>query len=226
VTVLQHPAHLVDVERVLGHQHHRRPAGDARPRGDVAGVTAHDLDDHDPVVRLGGRVQPVDGVDADLDRGVEPEGELGGRQVVVDGLRHPDDGDALVGEAGGDPERVLAADGDEGVDAVIRERRPHGVGPAVDLVGVGARRPEDGAAPREGATERLDAEGYHVVLDRPPPPVAQADHLVAVHALALADHGAHDRVETGAVAATGEHRHLHGRDVTEPPAPPRRERGG
>jgi hypothetical protein len=35
-------------------------SGDAAVDGDPAGVAAHHLDDHDAVVRLGRRVQPVD----------------------------------------------------------------------------------------------------------------------------------------------------------------------
>ena len=58
---------------------------------DPPGVAAHDLDDHHPVVALGGGVQPVDGVGRDLHRGVEPEGEVGLRQVVVDRLGNADD---------------------------------------------------------------------------------------------------------------------------------------
>ena len=201
VAVLDDPADLVDVERPLGHQHHRRPAGDAGPGGDVARVAAHDLDDHDPVVRLGRGVQPVDGVDAHLHGGVEPEGHLGGGQVVVDGLGHPDHGQALGGQPRRDAERVLAADRHQGVDAVVGQRGPDGVGPPVDLVGVGPRRAEDRAAPREGAAERLDAEVDDLVLDRAAPPVTDADHLVAVDLLALADHRPHHRVEPGAVAA-------------------------
>ena len=64
----------------------------AAPRsGDPAGVAAHHLDDHDPVVGLGGGVQAVDRLGHDLHRGVEAEGEVGDPpSVVVDRLRHAD----------------------------------------------------------------------------------------------------------------------------------------
>ena len=78
VARLQGVAHRVEVEGLLGDQDHGGAAGDARPQGDVPGVTAHDLDHHHPVVRLGGGVEPVDGLGGDLDRGVEAEGLLGG----------------------------------------------------------------------------------------------------------------------------------------------------
>ena len=53
---------------------------------------AHDLHDHDPVVRLGGRVEAVDGLGADRHSRVEPERVVGGGEVVVDRLRNPNDG--------------------------------------------------------------------------------------------------------------------------------------
>src|SRR5581483_3284105 len=76
VTMTDGGAHVVDVEGILGDQHHHRSPTDARPQGDVTGMAPHHLDDHHAVVRLGRRVQPVDGVDADLHRGVEPERQL------------------------------------------------------------------------------------------------------------------------------------------------------
>ena len=71
-------ADLLDVERLLGDQH-RRSAPPAMPgvQRDPAGVPAHHLDHEDPVVGLGGGVQPVDRLDRDVDRGVEAEGEVG-----------------------------------------------------------------------------------------------------------------------------------------------------
>ena len=91
VTLAKDRADLVDVERHLGDQDHRGPAGDAGVRRDPAGVAAHDLDDHHPVVALGGGVQAVDRVGGDLHRGREPERQVGADDVVVDRLRHADD---------------------------------------------------------------------------------------------------------------------------------------
>ena len=65
--------------------------------GDPAGVAAHHLDDQHPVVAVGGRVQAVDRLHRDVDRGVEAEGVVGGAEVVVDRLRHADDRHAVLG---------------------------------------------------------------------------------------------------------------------------------
>ena len=117
-----HPrADVLDVEGLLGDQHHAGAAGDAGVQRDPAGVAAHHLDDQHAVVRLGGRVQAVDRLGGDVDRGVEAEREVGAGQVVVDRLGHADDVDAEVGELGRHAERVLAADRDQRVDAVAGE---------------------------------------------------------------------------------------------------------
>ena len=61
----------------------------ARPRRDVTGMAAHDLDDHHTVVRLGRGVQAVDRFGRDFDCSDEAKGEIGALDVVVDGFGHP-----------------------------------------------------------------------------------------------------------------------------------------
>ena len=115
---------LVDVERLLGDQDDVGAAGHAGVQRDPAGVPAHDLDDQRAVVRLGGRVQPVDRLGRDVHRGVEAEGVVGGAEVVVDRLRHADDLHAVVVQLRRDAEGVLAADRDQRVDARARRGWP------------------------------------------------------------------------------------------------------
>ena len=146
LAVAQPLADLVEVERALGHEDHVGAARHPRVAGDPAGVAAHHLDHDHAVVRLGGGVQPVDRVGGDLHRGLEAEGEVGAREVVVDRLRHADDVDAVLDQPAGDPERVLAADRDQRVDALLAQRRAHLLEPALLLVRVRPRRTEDGAA--------------------------------------------------------------------------------
>jgi hypothetical protein len=59
-------------------------------------MSSHHLEHHDAVVRLGGRVQPVRSLARDPHGREEPDAEVGLSDVVVDGLRDADDGDALV----------------------------------------------------------------------------------------------------------------------------------
>ena len=96
-------------------------------------MTAHHLDDHDAVVRLGCRVQPVDRLGADRDRGVEAECVVGSREIVVDRLRDPHDREVVLGvQACRDTERVLAADRHERVEALRREMLEHTLDRAFD----------------------------------------------------------------------------------------------
>jgi hypothetical protein len=127
---------------------------------DPAGVPAHDLDDERAVVRLGGGVQPVDGVDGDLHRGVEAEGVVGGAEVVVDRLRDADDVQAGRGQLGRDAEGVLAADRDQRVDAGLLEVAADLLDAVLDLHDVGPAAAEDGAAAREDAPGLLHAERH------------------------------------------------------------------
>ena len=71
--MLEQAARLLDRDRLLGDQDHVGAAGDPGVERDPARMPAHHLDDHDAVVRLGGRVQPVDRLGRDRDRRVEAE---------------------------------------------------------------------------------------------------------------------------------------------------------
>ena len=96
---------------------------DPRIAGDPAGVAAHRLDDHDPPVRLGGRLEAVDRLHHDIDARVEAERDVGRAEVVIDRLGDADGGQAAIGEEfAGDAERVVAADGDQGVQLEPFER--------------------------------------------------------------------------------------------------------
>ena len=105
-------------------------------------------------------------------------------------------------------QRALAADGDDGVDAVALHRALHLLQAALDLEGVDARGAQDGAAAVEDAGGRLPGEAEVVVLQQALPAVPQAHHLEAVLAGA-ADDGADDRVEAGAITPAGQDGDFH-----------------
>ncbi len=71
-------------------------AGDSGVERDPAGVASHHFHDHDAVMRFGGGVDAVDGVGCDVDGGVKAEGDLGGGEVIVDGLGNADDGQTFA----------------------------------------------------------------------------------------------------------------------------------
>ncbi len=178
-------------------------------QGDPAGVAAHHLDDEDPVVGLGGGVQPVDRLGRDVHRRVEAEGEVGAGEVVVDGLGYADHIDAEVGQLGRDPEGVLAADRDQRVDAVLGEVRLDLLHAAVDLERVGPRGPQDRAATRQDPAHLGHPELHGDALERAAPSVTEADEVVVVVLDPLADHRPDHRVQPRAVASAGQHSHAH-----------------
>jgi len=188
---------------------------DPRVEGDPAGVAPHHLDDHDALVALGGGVELVDRVGGGLDRGIEAEGDVGGGEVVVDGLGDADDAEAFLGQFVGDAEGAIAADGDEGVEPVVVEGGDDLVGPVAGddgavglafgpLEGVAAvGGAEDGAAEVGDAADALavEADGRFAGEEAV---VAFAD---AVDLPALVEGGEHDGADDGVeargVAAAG-----------------------
>ncbi len=196
----------LDVERPLGHEDRVGAAGDARVRGDPAGVAAHHLDDHHAVVRLGGRVQAVDRVGDDLHGRLEADRHVGAAEVVVDRLGHAHDRHAVAVQAQGDAERVLAADRDQRVHAAAP---PACAGPApcrpLPLgVRVRARGAQDRAAPRQDAGGALARQLDRVALEHARPAAAKADELVPALRQSPPHDRADDRVQPGTVASSGE----------------------
>ena len=209
VTLLDLGRDLVDVERLLGDEDLGGTAGHTRVHRDPTGVAAHHLADENAVVRLGRRVQTVDGVGRDLHGGVKTERDLSGRQVVVDRLRDSDDLHALLREPVRDAEGVVAPDGDESVDVVLLQRLSDGLDAAFDLVRVGARRTQNGSALGQDAATELDVERAGEVLGQALPTVTESDEAVAVLDFASADHGPDNGIEPRAVATAGQHSNSH-----------------
>ena len=131
---------------------------------------------------------------------------------LVDGLRHAHEIHAVSTELGGDAERVLAADGDQRVDALAFDRVVHAGDAILGLVRVRPRAPEDRPSPMEQSPRVGGGELDRVAVDHAAPSVTEPDDVVAVDAFTFPHHGPDDRVEARAVAAAGEnadpHRHL------------------
>ena len=192
----------LDGHRLLGDEDHVRAAGNAAHDRDPACMSAHHLDDHDAVVRLRGRVQPVDGLGRDPDGRVEAEGVVGRREVVVDRLGHADDRKLLLCmQPGGYSQSVFAADRNEGTKAFAPEVVEHAGQVALLLVRVRARRAEDGSAPGQDSGDLARAEGLELSLDEPTPAFPDSDDLRTLLQGAPGDRP-DDRVQAGAVAPT------------------------
>ena len=194
-----------DVDLHLGNERDVGVAADAGICGYPARVPAHGLDHKHPVVAARGGAYLVHRVHGDVDGGVETKCEVSRRQVVVDGLRNADHMHLLLFEkARGDAERVVAADGYQRVDGELLEAGLDLVDAAVNLVGVGARRPEDGAADAYDVGGAVGAEIHRKPLDRAAPSVDEAD---SVQPGVFEGPGGpcDDRVQAGAVSTAGKH---------------------
>jgi predicted permease len=170
---------------------------------------AHQLDDDDAVVAVGGAVQAIDSLGRNPECRVEADARLGHRHVIVDGLGQGDDGEALLGEAEGVLLRAVSADADDGVQSVLLAVREdhvaHVANPSLDLhaVGLDAARAENRPADGENAGERVFVQRKRTILDQPQKAVADAHGLDAAAEHRLS-HAANRRVQSGAIAARGQ----------------------
>src|SRR5258706_13595943 len=93
--------------------------GDAGLQRDPAAVAAHHLNYHNAMMRRGRGVNLVDGVGDGVQRGIETECNLRGREIVVDSLGHADDLHSFLKKFVADLLGSIAADGNNGIDAQL-----------------------------------------------------------------------------------------------------------
>ena len=91
-------ANFIDVEFPLGNENAIGSPGHAGMRRDPPGVTTHDFNNHNPLVRLGCCVEAVDSLRDDLNGRIETEGVIRTCKIVIDSLRDADDGIAFLAE--------------------------------------------------------------------------------------------------------------------------------
>ena len=206
----QHPrAQLLHGRFLLGNENRVGAGGHARVQGDPADVAAHDLGHHATVVSVTGGAQAIHRLGSDADSRVEAEGVVGGVEVVIDGLGHPDDLHSRVGQSFRRREGAFAADGDEGVESMLGDDLVDAVDAAAPLEGIRAARAENRAALLRDALDLVAAQGNRVVLDKSFPAVFEADKLVPVNGRAGEHGSADDRVQAGGVSARGQHSDAH-----------------
>ena len=187
VVVLEQGADVVDVDFLLRNEDDVRAAGDAGGIGDPAGIAAHDFNDDDAVVRVGGGVDAVDGLGGDQTAVSKPKVWSVPLMSLSMVLGTPTAGHAVFAEEEGDGLRVVAAEGDEGVDLVELEDFLHLLDAAGNLLHVGARGVEDGAALQLDAVDVFKGERNEVVVEHAPPAIEEADEFVAVVVDALSE---------------------------------------
>src|SRR5581483_3951648 len=107
-------------------------------------------------------------------------------------------------EARGHPERVLAADRDERVEAPVADVPQHLLDAAVELERVRAARADDRPAARQDPGHLLRAEVAEVPVHEAAPALEDRD-AVPAFGVGCADDGAEHCVQPRAVAAAGEH---------------------
>ena len=110
-------ADLLDGERNFGNEDDMRSTGDSRLDCDPSGVAPHYLHRHHPVMRFSRGMDFVDGISGSLQGRIEPKGDIGGRQIVVDGFWDADELHPFVKKIKSDLLRPVAADGDDGINS-------------------------------------------------------------------------------------------------------------
>jgi hypothetical protein len=208
-------ADVRDGERNFGNQNHVSAASDAGFESDPSAVPSHDFDHHHAMMRGGGGVNFVERVGDGVQRRVEPERDLGGGKIVVDGLGHADDFQSLLEKLVSDFLRAVATNADDGVDAqLVRVGDDLSGNVARDLVAVdhafvvkriaAVGGAEDGASTGQNARNFLERKFESFFRpDEAVEAVRDADDFPAVAQDGGFRSGADDGVETGSVPASG-----------------------
>src|SRR6185369_9319891 len=127
VALVDETADVVKIELDLWNQDDVRAAGDSGFERDPPGIASHHFDEHHAVVRFRRGMNLVYRVSRGVQRRVEAERDLRGRQIVVDRLGHAHNREALLRQVESDLLGAVAADDDQAIHA-------HGLGVANDFV--------------------------------------------------------------------------------------------
>ena len=181
---------------------------------DPAGVAAHDFEHHHAVVALRRGAEAVQRIGGARNGGIEAERQGGGLKIVVNGLGHADDGDAMFEELLGAAQRAVAAHDHQGAQAELLEI---GLGLVEDfardavafaVAGLGGKPALVGRAQHRAADE--EQRIHFLVVERPVAQrfeqtleaVQKADGIPAPFAGTLDDRP-DDCVQAGTIAAAG-----------------------
>src|SRR5690242_2516022 len=220
----------LDVELVFRDDAPVGGASHCGKHGGVTGIAAEDLDDHEALVRAGGSAKAIDELQSARDTSAESNAIVRAGHIVVHGLGDGDDLEAFFMQADAIAEGVIAADGNESVDAEPGEILENfgreivflqvegvlqvgGNAGLADAAGIRSGGVEESAAGTGGAIDNFLREhqkiiGIVVVLfadhvDEAGPTVTEADNLIAF--MKRADSYSADRgIQAGNVAAAGQ----------------------
>ena len=198
-----------EIGRVLGEAERVRTRSNPGAHGQPPRGSAHDLHDHEPVMALTGRLNPVDGLRRGRHCSVETDTALRPRHVVVDRLGDADDRYADLGEIARRAEGPVPADDDERVEPFPLEGRDDRCDATFVLIGVKARRAQDGAAALQQALGLGHRERRGVAFDHTTPAVVKPDDLVSEGGSGPHD-GADGGVQPRAVTAARQQADPHG----------------
>ncbi|MEY4601526.1 MAG: hypothetical protein RLZZ201_1217, partial [Actinomycetota bacterium] len=146
----------------------------------------------------------------DLHRSLEAERRVGSNDVVVDGLWHTDDWQAvIIRQHRGDGERTVSTNHHECIKPEFCE---HLLG-ALDSIRIIERTPatraKDRAAFGQDASHLADVQYFVALLQHSVPRVVEAEHTVSANSVRLAHDCSDDGVQPGAITAAGQDTYVH-----------------
>src|SRR5690554_3864212 len=159
---LQPAQQLLFFHLALGDEHRQGAGSQTRVHGDKSRIPAHDLHEKKTVVRRRGVADFVDRVDHGIQRRVEPYGEVGAPQIVVNSARHTDDGDVVfLGKYARTREGAVTTDRHHGVHPAVAEVFVRAPTPFLREKSFASRRLQDGSATLQNVVDRA----HRKVLD-------------------------------------------------------------
>ena len=206
-----HLGHFLDVIGNFGQQDHVRTAGNAGIQRQPASLVAHDLDHHAAAVAGGGGMNAVDDLSGDIHSGMEAEGEVGAKDVVVDGLGQADHVETFFAEQVRGLVGTVATQSDKAIQLQVLIGLFHG-GDLVHAIffhhahvaeGTAAGA-QNGAAQRQDTGELLLAHLLILALDQSAITVADTDDLSIKKFIGSTGNATDGCIQAGAIPAAGQ----------------------
>ncbi len=186
------------------------PARDAGAQRQPTRPVSHDFHDDDPMMAVSSAVEAIDGFGGNSQGGIETEGDIGQRHIVINGFGKGDDVETLLFKFQSCFLRAAAAEADQGIKMIFFIVFDDGVGGIEDFSAHGhavrtvPAGSQNGTANGENAGEAGFIEGQSPVFHDAPKAIAKANDLHAKISVSRLADAANRGVQAGTVPTRGQ----------------------
>ena len=188
-------ADFTDVKGFFWNQNRRRSTGNTGVQRNPPGISSHEFNDHDSVVAFGSCMQAINCISGNLNRRVKPKCEVGPKNIVINGFRNTNHGQAsLFKDQRCHRQRSISTDDDEPIKLLFGEAFLHQINSISGVKRATATGTQDRSPSRQQSSNIGFLQRNVTLLHHSIPRIEKSQEFIVVGGNAFTDHRSDDRV--------------------------------